>query len=347
MVTMTETLHETLDIPSAWKGSDMVKSSEWIYELSSGELAELDEALRHVKKKGLRIPDIGRDDFPLPSLSAVLGDMLRELETGRGFVLIRGLPVDRYGDDDASTIYWGIGRHFGSVPAQNMAGDLLGHVRASGRNWDVDPTVRGYQTTSYLPFHCDKGDVVGLLCLQTAKSGGKSCIASAVAIHNAIIGDHPEFIGDLYAPLYVDLRGEELAGEDPYYVAPVFSYHGGRLFTRLGRVYVESAQRFAEVPRLKDSQIEAMKLVETLAWSDEFRLDMTFERGDMQFLNNHLIMHSRTEYEDFDEPRLRRHLLRMLIHTAGYRDVPASVEHLNKIVHAWGERSSSTAAPVG
>ena len=325
----------------------MGRSSEWVYELSTGEVAELDDALRYVKKKRLRIPDIARDDFPLPSLSAVLDDMLIELETGRGFVLIRGLPVDRYDQRDASTIYWGIGRHFGSVPAQNMAGDLLGHVLASGRDWDVDPTVRGYQTTSYLPFHCDKGDVVGLLCLQTAKSGGKSCIASAVAIHNAIVTDHAEFIDHLYAPLYVDLRGEELDGRAPYYIAPVFSYHKDRLFTRLGRKYVESAQRFAEVPRVTDGQIEAMKLVETLAWSDEFRLDMTFERGDMQFLNNHVIMHSRTEYEDHDDPPLRRHLLRMLIHTPGYRDVPGSVAHLNEILHAWGARSMSSTVPAG
>lgn len=344
---MTEILYEPLVSPAAWRGCDMADSSDWICELSPDDIVELESALAHAKRKGLGIPDITREDFPLPRLSARLGDILRELETGRGFVLIRGLPVERYGEADASAIYWGIGQHLGTVPAQNMMGDLLGHVRASGRDWDADPTVRGYQTTSYLPFHCDKADVVGLLCLQTAKSGGLSCIASAVAIHNRIAETRPEFMDTLYEPLCVDLRGEELDGGDPYYPAPVFARYKGRLFSRLARKYVESAQRFPEVPRLTARQVEAMALVEDLAWSDEFRLDMTFERGDMQFLNNHVVMHSRTEYEDHDEPERRRHLLRMLIHTPGYRDVPPFVERINAIIRAWGEQPRSSMPLTG
>ena len=266
----------------------------------------------------------------------MLTDTLDALENGRGFALIRGLPVERYTENEATIIFYGIGTYLGTVPAQNMMGDLIGHVRATGRDWDKDHNVRGYQTTSFLPFHADKGDLLALLCLRTAKSGGIGAITSAVAIHNAIVSRHPEMIELLYQHYCTDLRGEELEGDDPYYPAPVFAYHKGRLYCRLGRKYVESAARFPGVPELTEDQVAAMAEVEALAESDEFRLDLEYRPGDMIFLNNHVLLHSRTEYEDFDEPERRRHMLRMLLFTPGYTDVPPYVERLNAIVRGWG-----------
>ncbi len=237
----------------------------------------------------------------------------------------------------------GIGAHFGTVPAQNMMGERLGHVRAIGGDWDENYNIRGYQTTSHLPYHCDKGDVVGLLCLQTAKAGGLSCIASSVAVHNEIQRTRPDLFRVLYQPFHIDHRGEEPDGEAPYYSAPVFALHKGHFFARYGSKYVESAQRFPEVPRLTPAQTEALELFHDLAMSDEIRLDMEFRQGDMQFLNNHLIVHSRTDYEDYDEPERRRHLLRMLLLTPGNNDVPAFAQYLNHLITNWGEHPRETA----
>lgn len=289
------------------------------------------------------IPGITRRDFPLPRLGAKLAAILEEIEHGRGFVLMRGLPVERLGEDDATAAYWGIGTWFGEVAPQNMMGDLLGHVRAIDGDWNRNFNIRGYQTTVHLPFHCDKSDVVGLLCLQTAKAGGASCIASSVAIHNEIRRNRPDLLEVLYRDFHIDHRGEQFDGEEPYYTAPVFAIHKGRFFARFGQQYVKSAQRFPEVPRLTEAQAEALELFSTLALSDAFRLDMIFERGDMQFLNNHLIVHSRDEYEDWPEPERRRHLLRMLLFTEASRDAPDFARNLNAFIRRWGREPRPSA----
>lgn len=343
---MTEILDRPVEGNANWKGPELAGSTDWIYTLADDDIAEIDAALAHVKARGLTVPDITRRDFPLPRLGEKLAAILEEIEHGRGFVLMRGLPVDRLGEADATAAYWGIGAWFGEVAPQNMMGDLLGHVRAIDGDWNRNFNIRGYQTTVHLPFHCDKSDVVGLLCLQTAKAGGASCIASSVAIHNEIRRTRPDLLEALYEDFYIDHRGEEFEGEAPYYAAPVFAVHKGRFFARFGQQYVKSAQRFPEVPRLTDAQREAMELFSTLALSDAFRLDMTFARGDMQFLNNHLIVHSRDDYEDWPEPERRRHLLRMLLFTEADADLPDFARNLNNFIRRWGRepRQSALAA---
>jgi hypothetical protein len=309
---------------------------DWTYHLSAHEIAEIDAALASVKARGLSIPRIERDDFPLARLP--VNQIRNELDSGGGVMLIRGLPVARWGEADSLLVYWGLSLHLGEITAQNAKGEVLGSVRATGRDWDKDHTVRGYQTTSWLPFHCDKADIVGLLCLQGAKSGGTSCVANSHAIHDAVLERRPDLAEALYSPLYVDLRGEEPQGIAPYYLQPMFGRHNGRLFGRMGRKYVESAQRFPEVPRLTAKQVEAMESVEALAQSDEFRLDMVFEQGDIQYLNNHVIMHSRSEYEDWPEPERRRHLVRILVFSEAYHDVPDYVKHINEVTRRWRQK---------
>jgi hypothetical protein len=336
---MTDILDRPVEGAANWKGPELAGSTDWIYTLTDEDVAEIDAALAHVRSKRLKIPAITRRDFPLPKLGAKLAAILEEIEHGRGFVLMRGLPVERLGEADATAAYWGIGTWFGEVAPQNMMGELLGHVRAIGGDWNRNFNIRGYQTTVHLPFHCDKSDMVGLLCLQTAKAGGASCIASSVAIHDEILRTRPDLLEALYQDFCIDHRGEQFDGEAPYYVAPVFAVHKGRFFARFGQKYVESAQRFPDVPRLTAAQVEAMDLFSKLALSDEFRLDMIFERGDMQFLNNHLIVHSRDDYEDRPEPERRRHLLRMLLFTEANRDVPDFVRNLNAFIRRWGRES--------
>ncbi len=153
---MTEILDRPVDCAANWKGPEIARSTDWIYTLTDADVAELEAALYSVKAKGLTIPDITRADFPLPGPSAKLADILEEMEGGRDFVLMRGVPVAQIGNDDATTIYWGIGTHFGEVAPQNMLGEVLGDVRAIGGDWNQNFSIRGYQTTVHLPFHCDK-----------------------------------------------------------------------------------------------------------------------------------------------------------------------------------------------
>jgi hypothetical protein len=333
---MTDILDYAYECDANWKGPELAKSSEWIYTLSDEDIAELEAALSHVKFRGLEIPAVTKQDFPLPNLSKKLAKIQQMLLAGLGFTLIRGVPVERHSPADSKMLYWGIMTYFGEAAAQNMMGELVSDVRAIEGDWDENHNIRGYQTRVHLPFHCDKADLVGLMCQQTAKAGGESCISSSVAIHNEILRTRPELLKALYQPFCIDHRGEEFDGEDPYYIAPVFALHHGHFYSRFGQRYVETAQRFAQVPRLTPEQIEGMKLFSTLALSDEFRLDMVFQRGDIQLLNNHLIVHSRTDYDDWPEQERRRHLLRMILLAGDDSAAPDFTRNLNAFIRRWG-----------
>ena len=306
---------------AAWTAAEMRASTRWVHEFTAQEKAEIARALEMVREKDLRIP-FGVADFPLEALAKRMARVRNEVEDGSGVMLMRGLPVDDYGLEGTRLVYWGLGAHLGTGLAQNPRGELLVEVRDAGGNQYTDPTSRGYHTSNKLPFHNDQSDLVGLLCYRRSKSGGLSFIASAAAVHNQIFLERPDLLEVMYQPYYCDVRGEEPPGRRPYYVEPRFSMFKGRLFTQHGRTYIDSAQRFPEVPRLTAQQDEAMKLVDSLCASDKFRLDMDFRRGDIQILNNRVILHSRTDFEDYDEPDQKRLLLRLWLRTPGYTELP-------------------------
>ena len=332
-----EMLGEPLQCAAAWQAKDLRAERRWVYELSEADVRELEGALEHTKREGIGVPAIRREHFPLPRLGGTLARVLRELEQGFGISLIRGLPIDKYSKQDAGTIFWGLGAHLGKSVAQNAYGDVLGHVRDLGKDWTKDMTARGYQTTAYQPFHNDSCDVVGLFCLRTAKAGGLSSIVSSVAIHNEMVRTRPDLAQVLYRPFHVDRRGEEAKGDAPYYITSIFNYYKGRLFNRFNRMYIESAQRFPEVPRLSPQQREALDLFDALCLDERLRFDMDFRKGDMQFLNNYVTLHSRTGYEDYPEPDRKRHLLRLWLFTPGLADIPEGLRMRYRDMDAWQE----------
>jgi hypothetical protein len=321
--------------PSAWLGREVSGSTDWIVQLDADELREIEQALAHVKSNDIQIPALSTNDFHVPRVTKKMGHILRMLEDGRGFALLRGLPMERYSKADAARIYWGLGAHLGPAFAQNAQGDMLGHVRDLGADWRTDMKARGYQTRLRLNFHNDSTDVVGLLCLQKAKSGGASRIVSSAAIHNEFAIHHPDLWQVMCEPFCVDRRGEESPGQKPYYVTPCFNHLESKLFVRYNRTFIESAQRFPEVPRLTPDQRRALDLVDSYCNDPRFHLDMAFEPGDMQFLNNYVVLHSRAEYEDWPEPERKRHLLRLWLRTPGFARLPAAFADRNADMTAW------------
>ena len=307
--------------PSAWRGPDMAKSEEWLYRLSPEDIAELDGALAHVRLRGLETIAVTRDDFPLPRLGAVLDEIHRELLHGRGFALVRGVPVHRYSMADAATVYWGIGAYFGRALSQNAKGHVLGHVRDLGYDPE-DPNVRIYQTTERQNFHTDSCDFVGLLCLRQARSGGLSAIISSVTVFNETRLRRPDLVPVLFEPFETDRRGEVPAGMKPWFAVPVFNWYAGRLSTIYVRRYIESARRFPEVPPLTPLQVEALDFFDSLLEDRALNLFMDFEPGDIQLLHNHQILHDRTGYVDWPEPERKRHLLRLWLAPPDGRPLP-------------------------
>ena len=241
---------------------------------------------------------------------------------GRGFVLLRGLPVERWSVRQSATAYFGIGCYFGNARMQNGRGHILGHVRDLGRDAVKDPTARIYQTRERQTFHTDSSDIVALLCLKTAKSGGASALVSSMTIYNEMLQRRPDLLPHLFTNLCTDRRGEIPAGEKPWHEIPVYNWYQGHLSAIYARRYIESARRFDEVPPLTPEQVEALDLFDALANDPEINLQMDFQPGDMQWVHNHTMLHDRTAFEDWAEPEKKRHLLRLWLATPGARPLP-------------------------
>lgn len=294
-----------------WTAADMAASPEWMYRLTDADIGELDGAVAGVRERGLDIVDVARADFPLPALGPTLDRLRDEVVDGRGVAMIRGVPVGRLSREEVAIAYWGIGTYIGDAVSQNPLGHVLGHVKDIGVD-AADVNKRGYQSHANLPFHTDIGaEVVGLMCLQPSKSGGVSSVVSGAAVYNAMLKRRPDLVDALSVPMCRDRRGEIPEGRKPYYAVPVFSRHAGHLIVSYVRRFIESVQRFPEVPRVTAEQTAAMDLLNELAYSDALRLDMDFEPGDIQLVNNIATLHTRTEYEDHDDPARKRHLLRL------------------------------------
>ncbi len=317
-----------------WYGPEFTGREEvWTHVLSEAEISELDLAVDHVLARGIDIVDMRQTDFPLPMLAPTLQNIREEVLNGRGFYLLRGLPVERYSQRQSAIALFGIGTHWGEAVSQNAKGHVLGHVR--DLNFDYNqPTSRGYQTSARLPYHTDASDLAALLCLKTAKSGGKSSFVSSVTLYNEMLRRRPDLAAVLTQPVYRDRRGEIPKGMQPWYTIPVFNLHSGRVLTSYVRSAVRKAQRFDEVPRLSDALNEAMDMLDALAESPDFHLDMSFQTGDIQVVNNHYIMHSRTAFEDYDEPDRKRHLMRLWLGCADGPELPPAYQNYQGLTDA-------------
>lgn len=285
------------------------------------EIAEVEAATARAIDSGLDPIGLTAADFPLPTLSRRLGALNQELLFGRGFALLRGMPVAGWSKRQAATAFLGIGAHMGSARSQNGKGHVLGHVRDLGLSSD-DPNVRVYQTHERQTFHTDSADVVGLLCLQTARSGGASALVSASAIFNEMRRRRPDLLRLLLQPIAHDRRGEVPEGKKPYFLIPVFNWHAGQLTVFYQRQYIDSAQRFPDAPRLTPDHVAALDLFDALADDPALHFQMELAPGDMQFVHNHGLLHDRTSFEDYPEPERRRHLLRLWLALPGARPLP-------------------------
>jgi hypothetical protein len=297
-------------VPSAaaWAGPELT-AADWRVEFSTLEVEELERAIKFAHGTQKPLDMLGRDDFPLPGLETQIALWRRELAFGRGFQVLSGLPVEKWSEADASVFFWCFGLHLGRPGAQNRKGDLLGHVRDTGAD-KSDPFVRQYMTTQNIPFHCDAADVVGLLCVKKAKSGGMSRIASSVSVFNEILRRRPDLAPLLFEPFMLDARDESEAAGAQFLPIPPCQYSGGILRTFYHAEYFRTSQRHEGVA-LTLLQNELLNLYDEIATSESLRLDMALEPGDIQLLSNHTVVHARSDYEDYPEPERKRHLLRL------------------------------------
>jgi hypothetical protein len=310
--------------PAVWTAADLAADKSWVHPLSAADISELDALIAELEPRISDVLEIARDDIDLPTLGPRLAKIGKDIIDGRGLALIRGVPIDRYSRLQAAIAFWCIGLFVGDPVSQNAKGHLLGHVADLGGTSLKNPNNRGYQTHDSLPYHCDSCDVVGLLCLHPSKSGGESTVTSSLNIYNEMLKRRPELAAALAEPIYRDRRNEIPPGRDPWFQIPVFNFFEGHLSVSWSGGYIRSAQRFEELPRHSQDLKDGIEMISDLA--RDLAYGMEFKQGDIQFLHNHVTVHSRTEFVDFPEPERRRNLMRLWLATPGGRPLPPAYE---------------------
>jgi len=310
---------------AAWTGADLAQDTSWIMSLPPEAPGEIDAAL-----SGLGDRALGRFDarlFPLPATASFLAQVARELESGRGLVRLTGLDPARYAAADLKRVFWGLMCHLGTPLPQNTTGEILGEVKdetGTGAAVGSGSARARSRSTGPLRFHTDKCDLLCLLCASNGIAGGVSRIVSTVAIHDAMAARRPDLLAVLYEDFWrarpADEEGEGMASRP--FPMPVFARGPDGDFTsQYSRTYVEMAQGQPGVPPLRPEQVAAMDMLAALA--DELCVEMPFEAGQIQLMNQHVTYHGRTAYADDAAAGARRNLLRIWLASPLSRALPA------------------------
>lgn len=309
--------------PAAWTGADLVSRTDWIHVLSPAEVADIDRVVALVRRLEAPLEKLTREDVAFDALAPAVAAWREDLAHGRGFLLVRGLPVERMSVEDAVAAYWALGLHLGNPVPQNLSSEVLTHVRDTGADPSA-PSTRLYKTRAEQDFHTDGADVIGLLCLRGSKRGGESRIVSSISVVNQIGKKWPELVPVLFRDFYWHYFEPEMASP-VHFTRPICREQGSRLNTFFIPWYIRRAQELADVPRMTDEQNAALEALEATANDPALYLDMEFRPGDIQFLKNSVILHKRTEYEDWDEPDRKRHLVRLWLAAPDFDDGDAQL----------------------
>lgn len=310
----TQMLSEVITDQRAWTAQTIDTGESWRYELSAECFAELDAFLAKRPSQSPPITDVRIRSDEFSACAAVLQSALGGLESGRGFIIVERLPLDRYTREEAQAIYWAIGQLLGVPFAQDVKGTLLFDVRDTGR--DVTKGARFSESNLESSFHMDHSfgdpipDVLGLLSLQGAKSGGRSQFMSAYTLHNELLTTYPEELPALYETFYFDRRGQFKEGEKPVFEAPIFRWDAQGLHIRYLYYYIQVGQEKMGEP-FSPAKARALEAVEETLRRQELHVEMLLEPGQMLFTSNHWLLHNRTSFEDYPEPEKRRHLVRL------------------------------------
>jgi hypothetical protein len=300
-----------LNNPAAWKGDELLKSKYWNYHLSPKEIGEIESILDNLKTSN-------KEAIKFNQLQKTLIDISEELENGRGTVLLKGIPVDRYSDTELAEFHLILCQQMG-IP-----------IRQSGLNWDshkrektqfvtyiraeASSSENGKQSTDAFGFHTDRYDVLSLLCVRQARIGGENRLASAITIYNEMLQSHPEIAESLFQEIPWVYEGE--GGWINY---PIWQIHKGKFTTQLSGTYARLSQFIEGAPRLSEQHKQGLDLLQTIG--SEVGTTFKLKPGDWLMVNNHLVYHARASWEvelgDYD-----RLLLRVCFSPRNSRELP-------------------------
>ena len=320
---MSQTNIQPISETAAWTVADFPSPELYTCKLSADEVAELAAFNQRMVEAGKGLDDIEEADFDCPLMAKRMAGVYAELKHGRGFLVMDGIPVDAWSQDDLERVYWGMGTKLGRGLSQSVMGERLGHVRDFTRD---DPHARAYRNSSELNPHTDYSDLVALFCVHGAKSGGVSLLTSALSVYNTLLKGDRDVLERLIEGFYYHRRGEEGPGEEPVtpHKIPVFSDTDGKISTRWVKPFLELGQEAKGEP-LNDFEKGAVARFLEVANSDALQLRFTLKPGQILWFNNLVHYHARTEFEDFEDYESRRHLMRLWLNN---KDVRPKSENL-------------------
>ncbi|CAG7998777.1 unnamed protein product [Penicillium olsonii] len=307
--------------PTVWDPEEYRSNPEkWTHVFTDDQIAELSTAADAFLESKTPLTGISKKNFILPNLASYLHTLRADLIDGKGFILFKGFPVEKWGNHKSAVAYMGLGTYLGYFVSQNSRGHVLGHVKDLGEDSTQIDKVRIYRTNARQFFHADDSDIVGLLCITKALEGGESDLVSSHNVYNTLAVERPDILKTLTEPIwYFDRKGETSKNQEEFIrTAVVYLERGenGRVYTKWDPYYVRSLGRFSDagiIPPLSEAQTEALHVLEQTC--QRLSLHMILDIGDIQFLSNAHILHARTAYKDHAPPLPRRHLMRLWLAT--------------------------------
>ncbi|TFK22445.1 Clavaminate synthase-like protein [Coprinopsis marcescibilis] len=296
-----------LDSPLVWEGKDWKDESQWSFDLTAVHLKEIDGALEHFKGLNVKPGRVNQDTFPLPTLGPALRDQAKELHTGRGFFVLRTIPVDSYSREDVITVYAGVSSYVGSLRAvQDKDAGVLAHIKDLTQTHPAKAIGAPAYTTDKQVFHTDAGDIISLFALETAEEGGVSRISSSWRVYNELAQTRPDLIQTLSEPWTVDGFG----GDPTFKLRPLLFYTDNKIVIQYARGLFTGflgLPRSADIPPITEAHAEALDTIHFLA--EKYNLGLNFQKGDIQYVNNLSIFHARDAFVDTNTKQ--RHLVRL------------------------------------
>ncbi|MEM7203509.1 MAG: TauD/TfdA family dioxygenase [Planctomycetota bacterium] len=325
MLAAVTRLGQSILIPAAWRGAELLRRDDAVVSLGPDDRAELDAAV--AASRAVPLDQIDRRAFPLPTLGRKLAWLQDRLEHGSGATWLRGLGDDTADEGLVARRFWGLATHLGTPVSQSAAGERLLQVRNRGLGAD-DPRRRGPHTNLRLGFHTDRCDIIAFCCVRPARAGGDNHILSSITLHNELARRHPDAVATLAEPLAYLRHTVDGGNVRPYTMVPLFTVHEGRFAASYLRILIDRADRDPAAPSLTGKQRQALARLEQVAEDPELYATLRLAAGDVLLLNNWVTFHRRTAFDDDPDPGQHRLLLRLWLSPPNSRALdPRFAEH--------------------
>ena len=311
-------------LPQAWTRATIVPA-DWTVPLPDAAAHELLAVRDELRRAPVPTFLLDHRDFALDACRATMAEVRHVTRSGPMFAVLDRLPMDEVTREEAIALYWLLSSLLARPVAQKLNGQMFYDVMDTGAKLRPGSGIRPTVTNVDLRFHNDNSynetppEFVCLLCLHPAMQGGISQVMSVATVHDALQQRHPDLMSRLYRPFWYDRHAEHQPGEPTTFAAPMFERGAdGTTKARLALSEIHAGYELRG-ERLDNETAAALAAVQSVFEQPELHVELGFEAGQIQYVNNRATGHARTEFTDFPEPERKRHLVRLWLRDAGRR----------------------------